>query len=34
VVSLDPGIVWDMKVQGVGRLSIVPAVVPTGVAPF
>jgi len=34
VVSLDPGIVSDMKVQGVGRLSIVPTVVPTGVAPF
>ena len=34
VVSLAPGIVSDMKVQGVGRLSIVPTGVPTGVAPF
>ena len=33
VVSVDPGVVYDMKVQGVARLSIEPAA-PTGVARF
>ena len=33
VVSLDPGIVWNMKVQGVARLSILSAA-PAGVARF
>ena len=33
VVSLDPGIVWNMKVQGVARLSILSAA-PAGVVRF